>query len=120
MKIIIDRNICIILKGTSIQLENFKGKRTDIAEVMRSSEDSSNSLIAQSLEVEEIEVDDKKEIEEEIPKFSEDLLQNSIPDGISCLISIERCSNLIIREGSKIQVQIERTRCFWKTPNGMA
>ena len=64
-------------------------------------------MIAQSLEVEEAIVEDKQESDEEPPKFLDEALQNQGPEGINCLISIERCSNLNIREGSKIQVQIE-------------
>ena len=72
-------------------------------------DEKSNTLIAQSLQNSEDILEDEPE-HEEIPKLPEEALNQSQndqpPSGISCLISIERCSNLNIRQNAKIQVRL--------------
>lgn len=100
----------LIAAGTSIQLENLKSKRSDISQILALDDEKSNTLIAQSLQNSEDILEDEPE-HEEIPKLPEEALDQSQlehpPSGISCLISIERCSNLNIRQSSKVQVRLD-------------
>ena len=115
----------ILAAGTSIQLENLKTKvligslnppiifdyfqRSDISQILALDDEKSNTLIAQSLQNSEDILEDEQE-HEEVPKLPEGALDQSQleqpPSGISCLISIERCSNLNIRQNSKVQVRL--------------
>jgi len=90
----------VLAVGTSVQIDNFKNKRADVSRLVNLQSALENSIIEASLdgEVEEEEiVESEVEIIEEKPE----------PIGISCLISIDRCSNTNIRQHSKLRVTLD-------------
>ena len=90
----------VLAVGTSVQIENFKSKRADLTSIIEAQNITENSIIEASLDDQEINDEEIEEIE-----MTEE--EEKIPIGISCLISIDRCSNLHIRAHSKIRVTLD-------------
>ena len=92
-----------------LEIQGFYWSIESADRILLCDDEKSMTLIAQSLQNYEDILEDEQE-HEEVPKLPEGALDQSQleqpPSGISCLISIERCSNLNIRQNSKVQVRL--------------